>query len=225
MLSEKIITQDVFGPNIDSKDNYSTMKHTIENVVKRGFDIACSMFFIMLFSPIFFFVAVLIKVDSKGAVFFKQKRCGKNGKEFFMLKFRTMVDDAEILKKNLLNEMEGPVFKIKKDPRITRIGLFLRKWSFDELPQFINILKGEMSLVGPRPLAKEEMTGYDLWKNIRLTVKPGLTGLWQIYGRPTGKFGDWVKYDIAYVRNRSIFLDIKIIFLTLFAVLRKKGAC
>lgn len=98
MLSEKIITQDVFGPNIDSKD-YSTMKHTIENVVKRGVDIACSLFFIMLFSPIFFFVAVLIKVDSKGAVFFKQKRCGKSGKEFFMLKFRTMVDDAEILKK------------------------------------------------------------------------------------------------------------------------------
>lgn len=225
MLSNKIATQNVFNSNINSKDDYVSLKRNIENIVKRVFDIVWSMFFILFFSPLFFFIAVLVKLDSKGPVFFKQKRCGKSGKEFFMLKFRTMVDDAEILKKNLVNEMGGPVFKIKKDPRITRIGSFLRKWSIDELPQFVNILKGEMSLVGPRPLAKEEMVGYDVWKDIRLMVKPGLTGLWQISGRSSGNFNDWVKYDIEYVRNRSIFMDIKIMFLTLFAVLSKKGAC
>ncbi|MCF6147753.1 MAG: exopolysaccharide biosynthesis polyprenyl glycosylphosphotransferase [Candidatus Kuenenia sp.] len=225
MLSNKVDSQNIFDSNIDSNYDYANLQHNLENVVKRFIDVVCSMFLIMFFSPIFFFVAALIKLDSRGPVFFKQKRCGKMGKEFFMLKFRTMVDDAEILKKNLINEMEGPVFKIRRDPRITRIGSFLRRWSFDELPQFINIFKGEMSLVGPRPLAKEEMAGYEVWKDIRLTVKPGLTGLWQVYGRSTGKFSDWVKYDIEYVRNRSIFLDIKIIFLTVFAVLSKKGAC
>ena len=141
-----------------------------------------------------------------------------------MYKFRTMVKDAELLKKELKNEMDGPMFKMRNDPRITQIGRVLRKWSFDELPQLLNVLKGEMSLVGPRPLANEEMTGDSNWKDIRLSVKPGVTGLWQIMGRSSGKFSDWVSYDIEYVQNRSLLLDLKILFLTIITVLKNTGA-
>ncbi len=198
---------------------------SMDACLKRTLDIMCSFLFLIVFSPLFFIIAILIKIDSRGTVFFLQKRCGKNGREFNMYKFRTMVKDAEFLKKKLRNEMDGPMFKMKKDPRVTKTGRVLRKWSLDELPQLFNVLKGDMSLVGPRPLANEEMAGdnNDTWREIRLSVKPGLTGLWQIMGRSSGKFSDWVSYDIEYVQKRSLFIDLKILFFTMFTVLRNTG--
>ena len=191
--------------------------------MKRLVDILCSFLLLVISIPLFFIIAILIKIDSKGPVFFLQKRCGRNRKEFFMYKFRTMVKDAETLKKGLKNEMDGPMFKLRNDPRITWLGRILRKLSLDELPQLLNVLKGEMSLVGPRPLADEEMVGDDIWREIRLSVRPGMTGLWQIMGRDSGKFSDWITYDTEYVQKRSLFMDIKILFLTITTVLCNKG--
>ena len=195
----------------------------IDDCLKRLLDIFCSFFLLVSFLPLFFIVAILIKIDSKGPVFFLQKRCGTNGRIFHMYKCRTMVRDAEALKKRLKNEMDGPMFKMRNDPRITEVGRILRKCSLDELPQLFNVLKGEMSLVGPRPLADEEMEGDELWRKIRLSVKPGMTGLWQVMGRATGKFSDWVNYDIEYVQTRSLCMDIKILFLTIFALFNNEG--
>lgn len=192
--------------------------------MKRILDIVCCFFILLFLLPLFFIIAVSIKLDSKGPVFFLQKRCGRNGKVFNMYKFRTMVEDAESLKKRLQNEMDGPMFKMRNDPRITNVGRILRRCSLDELPQVLNVLKGEMSLVGPRPLAEEEMEGDEYWRRIRLSVKPGMTGLWQIMGRASGKFDDWVNYDIEYVQKRSLYMDMKILFLTLFAVFSHEGA-
>ena len=191
--------------------------------MKRLLDILCSFLLLVISIPLFFIIAILIKIDSKGPVFFLQKRCGKDGREFNMYKFRTMVKDAETLKKRLKNEMDGPMFKLRNDPRITWLGRILRKLSLDELPQLLNVLKGEMSLVGPRPLADEEMVGDDIWREIRLSVRPGMTGLWQIMGRDSGKFSDWITYDTEYVQKRSLFMDIKILFLTITTVLCNKG--
>ncbi|HHT9137094.1 MAG TPA: sugar transferase [Candidatus Wunengus sp. YC60] len=196
----------------------------MEDCLKRTLDIVCSLLFLIFFSPLFLIIALLIKIDSRGPVFFLQKRCGKDGREFDMYKFRTMVKDAESLKKELKNPMDGPMFKMKNDPRVTQIGKALRKWSFDELPQFLNVLKGDMSLVGPRPLAGDEMTGDNNWKQIRLSVKPGVTGLWQIMGRASGKFSDWVSYDIEYVKKRSLLMDLKILIMTVITVIRNTGA-
>lgn len=191
--------------------------------MKRLLDILCSFLLLVISIPLFFIIAILIKIDSKGPAFFLQKRCGMEGREFNMYKFRTMVKDAETLKKRLKNEMEGPMFKVKNDPRITRVGRLLRKVSLDELPQLLNVLKGEMSLVGPRPLADEEMVGDDIWREARLSVRPGMTGLWQIKGRDSCKFSDWITYDTEYVQKRSLFMDIKILFLTITTVLCNKG--
>ena len=198
----------------------------MEDYLKRFLDIACSFLLLVISIPLFFIIAILIKIDSKGPVFFLQKRCGRNRKEFFMYKFRTMVKDAEFLKKELKSEMDGPMFKMKNDPRVTQTGKFLRKWSLDELPQLLNVLKGDMSLVGPRPLANEEMAGdnNNTWREIRLSVKPGVTGLWQIMGRTSGKFSDWVNYDIEYVQKRSLVMDLKILIMTAITVLRNTGA-
>ena len=198
----------------------------MKDCLKRFLDIACSFLLLVISIPLFFIIAILIKIDSKGPVFFLQKRCGRNRKEFFMYKFRTMVKDAEFLKKELKSEMDGPMFKMKNDPRVTQTGKFLRKWSLDELPQLLNVLKGDMSLVGPRPLANEEMAGdnNNTWREIRLSVKPGVTGLWQIMGRTSGKFSDWVNYDIEYVQKRSLVMDLKILIMTAITVLRNTGA-
>ena len=195
----------------------------MEDCLKRLLDILCSFLLLVISIPLFFIIAILIKIDSKGPAFFLQKRCGKDGREFNMYKFRTMVKDAETLKKRLKNEMDGPMFKLKNDPRITRIGGILRRLSLDELPQLLNVLKGEMSLVGPRPLADEEMVGDDIWREARLSVRPGMTGLWQIMGRDSGKFSDWITYDTEYVQKRSLFMDIKILFFTITTVLCNKG--
>ena len=201
------------------------LKIRIEACLKRILDIVSCFLLFIIFLPLFFIIALLIKIDSKGPVFFLQKRCGRNGKVFNMYKFRTMVEDAESLKKRLTNEMDGPMFKVRNDPRITGVGRILRRCSLDELPQVLNVLKGEMSLVGPRPLADEEMEGDECWRRIRLSVKPGMTGLWQIMGRTSGKFDDWVSYDIEYVQKMSLCMDLKILFLTLFTVFSHEGAC
>lgn len=188
---------------------------------KRVMDILGSGFGLITLSPLFLIVAIAIKFeDSKGSVLFSQKRVGQYGKEFNMYKFRSMVSNAEELKAKLMeqNEMSGPMFKMKHDPRITRVGKFIRKTSIDELPQLINILKGEMSLVGPRPSLPKEVDKFESWMLERLEVKPGLTCYWQVMGRNDIDFEDWMKLDIKYVHDRNLWLDIKLIFKT-FSVL------
>jgi lipopolysaccharide/colanic/teichoic acid biosynthesis glycosyltransferase len=192
--------------------------------LKPIFDFCASLCLLGLFSPLLVAVAALVKLDSDGPVFFLQRRCGKGGREFLMYKFRTMVADAESRRRHLRNEVDGPMFKVTQDPRVTRIGRYLRMTSLDELPQLVNVLRGEMSLVGPRPLASEEMCVNSAWRETRLSVKPGITGLWQINGRATRQFSDWVRYDTEYVAGRSLLGDLKILVLTVPAVLRRRGA-
>jgi lipopolysaccharide/colanic/teichoic acid biosynthesis glycosyltransferase len=192
--------------------------------VRRAFDFTVSLVLLLLFLPVILVVAALVKLTSRGPVFFLQKRCGKDGREFRMFKFRTMVEDAEALKAHLRNETDGPMFKVEHDPRVTAIGRHLRRSSLDELPQLINVLRGEMSLVGPRPLALEEMIISRSWMDARLSVKPGMTGLWQVKGRATRRFSDWVTYDLEYLERRSPLLDLKILLMTIPAVLRRRGA-
>ncbi|ATD54279.1 Putative Glycosyltransferase [Clostridium chauvoei JF4335] len=196
-------------------------------VTKRVIDIVASICGLLLLSPLLIVVAILIKLESKGPIVFSQKRIGLNGKEFNMYKFRSMVVNAEELKKKLAeqNEMSGPMFKMKNDPRITKIGKFIRKTSIDELPQLINILKGEMSLVGPRPILPQEVKEFEPWMMKRLEVKPGLTCYWQVSGRNNIDFEDWMKLDIKYVNDRSLLLDINLIFKTFFVLFGDKNAC
>ncbi|MEK5338486.1 sugar transferase [Weizmannia sp. FSL W8-1119] len=190
-------------------------------ILKRGMDIIGAITGLVFLSWLFLIVAVLIKLeDPKGSVFFKQIRVGKNGKEFYMYKFRSMVPDAEEKLKDLLkyNEIEGAMFKIKEDPRVTKIGKFIRKTSIDELPQLWNVLKGEMSLVGPRPPLHREVKEYTDYDMQRLLVKPGCTGLWQISGRNDVGFHEMVELDIKYIRQRSLMFDLKIILKTIYIV-------
>ncbi|MBM7689340.1 UDP-phosphate galactose phosphotransferase [Enterococcus ureilyticus] len=186
-------------------------------ISKRGLDILGSLIGLICFSPLFLIVAFLIKKeDSKGHVLFAQQRVGKNGKPFIMYKFRSMCTDAEKKLDELLeyNEIEGAMFKIKKDPRVTKIGKKLRQTSIDELPQLWNVLKGDMTLVGPRPPLEREVKEYSQHDMLRLTVKPGCTGLWQICGRNDIHFDDMVELDLEYIANPSLMSDIKIIFAT-----------
>ncbi|EOG6176944.1 sugar transferase [Clostridium perfringens] len=194
---------------------------------KRLIDILGSGFGLIILSPVFLIVAIAIKFeDSKGSVLFSQKRVGQYGKEFNMYKFRSMVSNAEELKAKLMeqNEMSGPMFKMKHDPRITKVGKFIRKTSIDELPQLINILKGEMSLVGPRPSLPKEVAKFETWMLERLEVKPGLTCYWQVMGRNDIDFEDWMKLDIKYVHDRNFWLDIKLIFKTFFVLFGDESA-
>ena len=210
------------------------MSEVIENersnilyeVIKRIIDIVASFIGLILLSPLILIVSILIKLESKGEVIFKQKRVGLNGKEFYMYKFRSMVINAEELKEQLesQNEMSGPMFKIKDDPRITKVGKFIRKTSIDELPQLINVIKGDMSLVGPRPSLPKEVKKFEQWMMERLEVKPGLTCIWQVSGRNNIDFEDWMKLDIKYVRERSFKLDIKLILKTVLVLLGDKNA-
>lgn len=196
------------------------------SALKRIMDIAIALVALTFLAPLLAIVAILIKLDSRGPVIFKQRRCGEGGREFEMYKFRTMVEDAEIRKAELLqkNEMDGPIFKIKKDPRVTRVGRWLRRLSLDETLQLINVLKGDMSLVGPRPLAREELEGDPLWRRTRLMVKPGITGAWQVHDRCTGNFDTMVKWDLFYVHHQSFFLDLLILLKTPKAVVSGRGA-
>lgn len=187
------------------------------SVTKRLIDIVGSLCGIILLSPLFLIVAVLIKLeDPKGKVFFAQERNGKYPKTFKMYKFRSMVHNAEELLKDLMdrNEQTGPVFKINDDPRITKVGKFIRKTSIDELPQLFNVLKGDMSLVGPRPPIPHEVDQYNSYQMQRLAVKPGLTCIWQVSGRNNIGFDEWVEMDIEYIKTRNLWLDIKLIFKT-----------
>lgn len=199
----------------------------VYNISKRFIDILLSLFGLIIVSPIMLIVAILIKLESTGPVIFSQKRVGLNGKEFNMLKFRSMVQNAEELKEKLQkqNEMSGPMFKMKEDPRVTKVGKFIRKTSIDELPQLINVLKGEMSLVGPRPSLPKEVAKFEPWMLERLSVKPGLTCYWQVSGRNNIDFEDWMKLDIKYVKDRNLGLDIKLIFKTFFVLFGDKNAC
>ncbi len=194
--------------------------------VKRITDIIVSLLGLIILSPLLILVAILIKIDSKGPIFFSQERVGINGKKFSMYKFRSMVVNAEEIKEKLKaqNEMSGPMFKMKNDPRITRIGKFIRKTSIDELPQLVNVLKGEMSLVGPRPSLPKEVVQFEPWMMERLTVKPGLTCYWQVMGRNSIGFEDWMKLDVKYVRERSLIIDFKLIFKTFFVLFGDENA-
>ena len=184
---------------------------------KRAIDIFASLAALICLSPIMIVIIILIKIDSRGPVIFSQNRVGKNGKIFKMYKFRSMVINAEDLLKELKskNEMSGPMFKIKHDPRVTKIGRFIRKTSLDELPQLINVLKGDMSLVGPRPNLPKEVREFDKWMLDKLVIKPGLTCFWQVMGRNSIGFVQWMNLDIEYVEKRSLKLDIILIFKTI----------
>lgn len=188
-------------------DNYNMFL-----ITKRCLDIILSfngMIFLISLFPIF---GMIIKLESKGPVLFRQKRLGKNGKPFMIYKFRSMVNDAEKIKPLLMskNEVNGPMFKIEDDPRLTKFGRLLRRLKLDELPQLWNVLKGDLSFVGPRPLSEEEMGSKTKWREMRLKVKPGITGLWQVNCNDYRSFDEWLYWDTYYVRNQSLSLDIKI---------------
>ncbi|MBC1937010.1 sugar transferase [Listeria grandensis] len=195
----------------------SNLKAKAKNRYIRIFDIVAALFAILISAPVTLLVALLIKIDDpKGPVFFRQKRIGKDRKPFYMYKFRSMHVDAEAKLEALLaeNEMEGHMFKMKNDPRITKIGRFIRKTSLDEFPQFLNILKGEMSFVGPRPPLEREVAAYSDYDLQRLAVTPGCTGLWQVSGRNTLTFEEMVELDLKYIREQSMWLNIKILCAT-----------
>ena len=195
-------------------------------IFKRGIDIIGAGSGLLLLSPVIAIVACAVKFTSKGPIFFSQKRVGKNGKIFDMYKFRSMVVNAEELKEKLAhqNEMSGPMFKMKDDPRVTKVGKFIRKTSLDELPQLWNVLKGDMSLVGPRPSLPKEVKQFEKWMYKRLTVKPGLTCYWQVSGRNNIDFEDWMKLDISYVDDRNLWIDINLIFKTILVLFGDKNA-
>jgi exopolysaccharide biosynthesis polyprenyl glycosylphosphotransferase len=212
--------------NYSSSINLDVYDNTLYNATKRAVDLVVAVLLLILFMPVIPVVAILIKLDSKGPVIYKQKRIGKGGMEFNFYKFRSMYDKAEETLEALkpLSKVEGPIFKLKKDPRVTPVGRFLRKSSLDELPQLLNVVKGEMSIVGPRPNLPSEVLHYQPWQNKRLEVVPGITCLWQIAGRSHIGFKEWMRLDIEYIRNRTILTDIKIMIKTIPAVIQRKGA-
>ena len=196
-------------------------------IMKRVIDVVGSAALLVALAPLFAVVAWLIRKDSPGPVFFTQERIGFNKRLFRLIKFRTMEDGADHQQSKLehLNEAAGPVFKIKSDPRVTRVGKFLRRFSIDELPQLVNVLKGDMSLVGPRPLPLRDFDRFDTqWHKRRLSVKPGMTCLWQVNGRSNVTFDHWVQMDLEYIDNWSLGLDMKILLKTIPAIMKGSGA-
>jgi exopolysaccharide biosynthesis polyprenyl glycosylphosphotransferase len=193
---------------------------------KRAFDLFVAAIIMLLLIPVIPLIAIMIKLDSPGPVFFKQDRVGKDGRVFKFYKFRSMYQEAEQRKKEIeaLNEQEGPVFKVKADPRVTTVGRFLRRSSLDEIPQIFNVLKGDMSIVGPRPQMPSEVAQYQPWHRRRLGVIPGITCLWQISGRSHVTFSEWMRLDMEYVTNRSLRTDLMIFLKTIPAVIARKGA-
>lgn len=227
---------DLFGNRIARPDGAARAAHKIVYTctpyprwklgLKRLMDIAGALAALSIFALPMLVIAIAIKLTSRGPLLFKQSRSGQNHRKFDMLKFRTMVPNAEKLKQEMqhLNEVDGPVFKIKKDPRVTPIGRFLRKYSLDELPQLFNVLRGEMSLVGPRPPIPREVENYEWWQRRRLSMKPGLTCFWQVSGRNDVGFEEWMQMDLAYIDNWSLGLDVKLLVKTVPAVVRGRGA-
>jgi exopolysaccharide biosynthesis polyprenyl glycosylphosphotransferase len=195
-------------------------------ICKRAFDIIVGGVIVILLIPILPLVALMIKLDTPGPVFFKQDRVGENGRMFKFYKFRSMVHRADEDRERLsgINEQEGPVFKIRSDPRITSVGRFLRRSSLDEIPQMLNVLKGDMSIVGPRPPLPTEVANYQPWHMSRLAVKPGITCLWQISGRSHIGFNEWMRLDMEYLKTRSFKTDLLIFLKTIPAVIARKGA-
>jgi len=195
-------------------------------LLKRLIDFVLSTVLLLIMSPLFLTIGFLIKSTSKGPVFYHWRVTGKNGREFTGYKFRTMVEEADSLKDDYLdkNEMKGPVFKLKEDPRITFVGKWLRKFSLDELPQLYSVLKGDMSLVGPRPPLRTETDRFEFWQRRKLSVKPGMTCLWQVNGRNSiSDFSEWVKLDLQYIDNWSLGLDLLILFKTIPVVIKGTG--
>jgi exopolysaccharide biosynthesis polyprenyl glycosylphosphotransferase len=196
-------------------------------LVKRVLDITISLLLLVMLLPLFLVVAILIKLTSDGPIFFMQERVGRNKRRFRIHKFRTMIQNAEQMMAQLeaINEVSGPVFKIKNDPRLTSIGKYLRRTSIDELPQLLNVLKGEMSLVGPRPMAVRDFEGFsEDWQRRRFSIRPGITCLWQVNGRSSIPFHKWMELDMQYIQQWSLWLDLKILARTIPAVLRGTGA-
>ena len=219
------------GGGADSSSAVKMTKHSFVRsyktpVWKRAIDIVGAGSGLLILFPVFLITAIGIKATSRGPIFFRQLREGKNGKQFGILKFRTMVTDAEAKQVELraLSEQDGPAFKLKDDPRITKIGKYLRKSCIDELPQLVNVLTGEMSLVGPRPLPVHESLECKAWQRARLTVLPGLTCTWQAYAARDTKFADWMRMDLEYIENRSFWNDVKLIFDTAFIAILHKGS-
>jgi len=231
-----IIFLDVYKPVISAANTeylfgipMLTLSPTTRNfgslTVKVFFDRVAALFLLIILSPLLIIIYFAVKLTSKGPVIYKQQRCGINGKNFTFYKFRSMYNNAAEIKSTLQdnNEMAGWAFKIKNDPRITPVGKFIRRFSFDELPQLWNVLKGDMSLVGPRPALPEEVEKFKLWERRRLSMKPGMTGLWQVSGRTQLPNDQWVVYDLEYIDNWSLTNDIKIISRTLLVIVRGDG--
>jgi lipopolysaccharide/colanic/teichoic acid biosynthesis glycosyltransferase len=196
----------------------------VYQVVKRGLDIVGSIVLLAAFSPILLVTYLALYISTKGRPIFVQQRVGQCGQLFRMFKFRTMCLDAHVRQQAVVNEMDGPVFKNRLDPRVTRLGRILRQFSIDELPQLVNVLLGDMSLVGPRPPILSEVTKYEPWQRTRLSVKPGLTCLWQVSGRNEIGFEDWMRMDLWYVQNQNLLTDLKLLVLTPWVVISRKGA-
>ena len=197
---------------------------TVYKIIKRVGDIFGSLVALIIFSPVTIVIAIMIKKEDGGPILFKQQRVGRNGRLFEMWKFRSMVVNAHSLKMELLEMKEagGPTFKIKNDPRVTKIGRFIRQHSLDEIPQFVNVFLGDMSLVGPRPGLPEEVAAYSPKDARRLIILPGLTGLWQVSGRNNLSYQQMIKLDLWYVENRNVFLDVKILFKTFIQMFNTK---
>lgn len=223
-LEEEIVEVD-----LTASDTFQIFKIKEESrlylFLKRVMDVFLSSIALIVLSPIFLIVALAIKIEDKGPAFYKQIRIGKDETPFTMYKFRSMCLNAELKLKELeeLNEREGPAFKIKDDPRITKVGKFIRKTCIDELPQLLNIIKGDMSIVGPRPPLPNEVAQYNLFQKQRLNVTPGLTCYWQVNKQETTTFDEWVLMDLEYISKRNIFIDIKLILLTLKVVFVGNG--
>jgi exopolysaccharide biosynthesis polyprenyl glycosylphosphotransferase len=220
----RFVSSDIEGMPLISFQ--TTIGEEWQLLLKRIFDIITSLTSIVLLLPVFGAIVVFIKLFSPGPFLFKQVRSGLSGRKFVMYKFRTMIEGAEGMKDSLngLNEMQGPVFKMKNDPRVTKFGAFLRRSSMDELPQLFNVLKGDMSIVGPRPPVPSEVEKYEVWQRRRLSMRPGLTCLWQINGRNNVDFDKWMRLDLEYIDTWSPGLDFKILLKTIPAVLFSIGA-
>jgi lipopolysaccharide/colanic/teichoic acid biosynthesis glycosyltransferase len=197
-----------------------------QECAKRLMDVIVSTVLLVVLSPLLITIGILVKRSSPGPMLYRWKVLGRNNRQFVGYKFRTMVDNADELKHGLLkeNEMQGPVFKMKKDPRITSIGRVLRKYSLDELPQLWSVFKGDMSLVGPRPVFRSEFERFEFWQMRKLSVRPGITCLWQVNGRnKIADFGDWIRLDLKYIDNWTFWLDLKILAQTALTVVRGTG--
>ncbi len=223
-LNEAVLAPEEFIPEDARVQEVADRKMYL--FLKRMSDLVITTLILLLLLPIIPVIIILIKLDSPGSILFKQKRVGRNGVEFDFYKFRSMHTGAENVIGSLrpLSGVEGPIFKLKEDPRVTQVGRFLRRSSLDELPQLLNVLKGDMSLVGPRPNLPSEVSHYLPWQRRRLDVTPGITCFWQITGRSHIGFQEWMRLDLEYIRKRSFITDLKIMLKTIPAVIARKGA-